>query len=56
MKIRTTVKIKKWRNSFRIILPEKVVNKMNIKENQEIDIEIVKIRPKPIELKLLIKN
>jgi len=42
MKIRTTVKVKKWRNSMGIIIPKDEVNKMNLKEGQKIVITIEK--------------
>jgi len=39
----TTVKIRKWGSSLGIILPKKLVDEKNLKESEEIGIEIFKI-------------
>ncbi len=36
------VKLKKWGNSFGIIIPKDIVDSENLKEDQEVEIMIVK--------------
>ena len=37
-----TTKVKKWGNSFGVVIPKATVKKLNIKENDPVKIDIVK--------------
>ena len=40
--VELTAKIRKWGNSFGIVIPQEVMNRKSIREGEEVDVVIIK--------------